>query len=155
MKDVVIRPGTPGDAGGIADVYIASRKALVAHAPLAHPDDAVRRWIANRVVPESGITVAVQQGEIIGMMAAVRRQGMGWLDHLYIHPARVGRGVGTRLLQQAKDELGPPVRLYTFQASERARRFYEHHGFAAVIYGDGSGNEEGCPDVLYEWDNLR
>ena len=31
------------------------------------------------------------------------------------------------------------------------RDFYERWGFKAVRFGDGSGNEEKCPDVLYEW----
>ncbi|MGE3511045.1 MAG: histone acetyltransferase, partial [Vicinamibacterales bacterium] len=31
------------------------------------------------------------------------------------------------------------------------RVFYERHGFVAVAFGDGSGNEERCPDILYEW----
>jgi hypothetical protein len=47
--------------------------------------------------------------------------------------------------------LEPPVRLYVFQANIRARQFYERHGFSAIDFGDGSLNEERCPDVLYEW----
>jgi ribosomal protein S18 acetylase RimI-like enzyme len=57
------------------------------------------------------------------------------------------------LLEQAKALLGSPIRLYTFQANQGARRFYERHGFRAVAFGDGSNSEERCPDVLYEWVN--
>jgi putative addiction module component (TIGR02574 family) len=32
----------------------------------------------------------------------------------------------------------------------RARSFWERHGFKAIAYSDGSTNEERCPDVLYE-----
>jgi hypothetical protein len=42
--------------------------------------------------------------------------------------------------------------LWTFQANAPARRFYERHGFGAVEFGDGSGNEEGEPDVRYVWE---
>jgi RimJ/RimL family protein N-acetyltransferase len=42
------------------------------------------------------------------------------------------------------------LRLYTFQCNEGARRFYERNGFTAVAFGDGSGNEEGEPDIRYE-----
>jgi len=48
-------------------------------------------------------------------------------------------------------ELPPPIRLYTFQDNQRARNFYERRGFRAVTYSDGAGNEEKCPDMLYEW----
>ena len=34
---------------------------------------------------------------------------------------------------------------------ERARHFYEARGFEAIAFGNGSHNEERCPDVLYEW----
>jgi len=74
-----------------------------------------------------------------------------WIDQLYLLPAWVGHGIGTKLLELARAELPPPIRLYTFQANERARRFYESRGFQAIAFGDGAGNEERCPDVLYEW----
>jgi len=74
-----------------------------------------------------------------------------WITHLYLHPDSIGRGIGTRLLKLALRELPPPIRLYTFQENQRARAFYERRGFEAVKFTDGSGNEEKCPDVLYEW----
>ena len=43
-----------------------------------------------------------------------------------------------------------PIRLYTFQTHSLARRFYERHGYKAIEFTDGQGNEEKCPDVLYE-----
>ena len=42
------------------------------------------------------------------------------------------------------------LRLWTFQRNAGARRFYERNRFIAVEFGDGSGNEEGEPDVRYE-----
>jgi ribosomal protein S18 acetylase RimI-like enzyme len=63
----------------------------------------------------------------------------------------VRRGIGTPLLEHARRALSPPIRLYTFQCNESARQFYERRGFRPIAFGDGSGNEEKCPDVLYEW----
>jgi GNAT superfamily N-acetyltransferase len=60
-------------------------------------------------------------------------------------------GIGTQLLELARSQLPPPIRLYTFQCNERARRFYERHGFKLMSFSDGSRNEEKCPDILYEW----
>jgi GNAT superfamily N-acetyltransferase len=85
------------------------------------------------------------------MMADSQSGGIGWIEYLYLRPSAVGRGIGSRLLEQAKSVLGSPIRLYTFQANHGARRFYERHGFHVVAFGDGSDNEERCPDVLYEW----
>ena len=76
---------------------------------------------------------------------------MPLIEQLYLHPAWVRPGIGTHLLDLARRELPPPVRLYTFQSNRDACAFYEHHGFVAIAFGDGSGNEERCPDVLYGW----
>ena len=84
-------------------------------------------------------------------MAVSKTADCGWIDQLYLLPGWVGHGIGTRLLELARRELPSPIRLYTFQCNDRARRFYERRGFEAISFGDGSGNEEKCPDVLYEW----
>jgi ribosomal protein S18 acetylase RimI-like enzyme len=59
--------------------------------------------------------------------------------------------MGSLLLEQAKQMLGNPIRLYTFQANVAARRFYQRHGFREIEFSDGSANEERIPDVLLEW----
>ncbi|MDP9464580.1 MAG: GNAT family N-acetyltransferase, partial [Actinomycetota bacterium] len=41
------------------------------------------------------------------------------------------------------------LQLWTFESNDRARRFYERHGFTAVEFTDGAGNEERWPDVRY------
>jgi hypothetical protein len=56
-----------------------------------------------------------------------------------------------RLLAFARQLLSAPIRLYTFRENHRARRLYESRGFRAIAFGNGSGNEEKCPDILYEW----
>ena len=105
------------------------------------------------LLPSTETTVALIADEIVGMMALLRTQRHNWIDQLYLLPRAVGHGIGAQLLAHAKATLGAPIRLYTFQANTGARRFYERHGFTAIAFGDGSGNEEHCPDVLYEWVN--
>ena len=151
MRDVTFRIATAADAEQVADVYLTSRKAFVAFAPSAHSAEEVRLWVAGTLVPSGGVTVAEANGTVVGMMALSQEEGVGWLDQLYLHPSVVGQGIGAQFVERAKSELGPPIRLYTFQANVGARRFYEREGFQAVAFGDGTGNEEGCPDVLYEW----
>ena len=71
-----------------------------------------------------------------------------WVEQLYIDPAWTGRGIGSRLLEQATAGM-TEVKLHCFQANSGARRFYERHGFTAAKFGDGSGNEERLPDIQY------
>ena len=147
---ITIRAARPADALAIAEVYLQSRKVHVAFAPLAHADDDTRQWIAHHLLPNSTVTVAEQDGAIVGMCATSHDGTVSWIDHLYVAPALVGSGIGAQLLQDALPRLQPPIRLYTFQANTGARRFYERHGFVPIQFGDGSENEEGAPDVLYE-----
>ena len=148
---IIFRLATLTDAVAVSEVYLTSRKTLVPWARLAHSDQDVQDWIRTVLIPSGRVTVAIEDRVVIGMMALSDHEGAGWIDQLYLHPSATGRGIGTTLLERAKRELGSPIRLYTFQASAGARRFYERHGFRAISFGDGSENEEGCPDVLYEW----
>jgi len=145
------RAATVGDADSVADVYLRSRKELVACAPLVHSDDAVREWIRRHLIPAGHTTVAVVDDLVVGLLAVSTGTDCSRIDQLYLLPAWVGRGIGTRLLEFARSNLLPPVRLYTFQCNRPARIFYERRGFSAIAFGDGSGNEEQCPDILYEW----
>jgi RimJ/RimL family protein N-acetyltransferase len=150
-ESIIFRPATLSDAEAVSDVYLASRKHFLPYAPLAHTVSEVREWIATNLIPTTEVTVAIQAGQIVGMVSLSRYETTGWIEHLYLLPQAVGQGIGTQLLALAKTRLGSPIRLYTFQPNAKARRFYERHGFQAIAFGDGSGNEEGCPDVLYEW----
>jgi len=120
--------------------------------PIGHTDDQVRAWIAGSVMVEKRVYVAVENESIVAMMAISEDGEGGWIDHLYVAPEHVGRGVGSALVNEALALLRAPVRLYTFQSNVRARAFYEARGFRAVRFGDGTGNEVGVPDVLYRRD---
>ena len=148
----VFRYATPTDAAGVADVYLASRKTFLPFAPLVHSDAEIRQWVSGVLIPSGGVTVATAANEPIGMMALSHDGQLDWIEQLYLHPSAVGRGIGSQLLERAKQELGSLIRLFTFQANTASRRFYERHGFTSVAFSDGHANEEHCPDVLYELD---
>lgn len=145
------RPATQSDAEAVAQIYLSSRKEFISFAPIAHSDEAVYQWIHDVLIPSNQVTVVEQDKKVIGMMALSTDEKAGWIDQLYLHPDVVGCGIGTKLMERAKAELGSPIRLYTFHGNQSATRFYERHGFREIQYSDGSGNEEKCPDILYEW----
>ncbi|MFP8877532.1 MAG: GNAT family N-acetyltransferase [Myxococcota bacterium] len=154
MDDINFRSATSADAEQVADIYLESRKTFLAYAPLVHSDDAIRQWIAGHLIPSGGVTVASTNDVltlIVGMMALSRNESVGWIDQLYLRPTFVECGIGSHFVENAKAELGPPIQLHTFQENGGARRFYERQGFRILELGDGSGNEEDCPDILYEW----
>ena len=73
------------------------------------------------------------------------------LTHLYVHPDAIGTGIGHALFAHVQVLRPHGFDFWVFQQNERARRFYEAHGAVPVELGDGSGNEEGVPDVRYVW----
>jgi GNAT superfamily N-acetyltransferase len=147
---ITLRAARTADAPAVAEVLIASRRAFMPYAPSAHSDDAVRAWVRDTLVPTGCVIVAERDGEIAGVLAHSDDGTHRWIDQMFVRPTHVGQGIGTRLLNHARSVLAPPLRLYTFQANHGARRFYERHGFRAIAFSDGRGNEERCPDVLYE-----
>ena len=142
---VSIRPAVAADAAAVADVYLSSFAATYAF-PLAHTDDEVRGWLAG-IVAGGGTWVAEAGPRVVAMMVLAE----GWIEQLYVDPGWLGRGIGSRLMALAKERQPGGLQLYTFQVNDRARRFYERHGFVAAWFGDGSANEERQPDVRYEW----
>lgn len=146
--EVTIRRGVADDAAVIADVFLTSRKDAAPRIPrIVHSDADTRAWFASIVLVEQEVWVA----EASGAVAAIMVLRGDSLDHLYVRPDCQRQGIGTRLLAHAKRQRPRGLRLYTFEANEPARDFYERHGFKAIAFGDGTGNEEGAPDVLYEW----
>src|SRR4051812_18268757 len=150
-REVDFRTASSADAAAVADVYLASRKRFVSFAPLVHSDGEVLDWIRDVLIPKGRVTVVEIESRITGMMVLSTEDGNGWIDHMYVHPDHLGSGIGAQLMSRAKSELGPPIRLYTFQENEVARLFYERNGFKVISYGNGSDNEEKCPDILFEW----
>lgn len=146
-----LRKATLADAKDIAKVYLDSRKELVSFAPLIHTDESIYEWVREELLPNEQVFVAENNGAIIGMMSFTKDAGIGRIRQLYIAPSIVGHGVGSLMPELAKSMLGSPIQLYTFEQNAGARRFYERHNFKAIGFNDGSGNEENCPAILYEW----
>jgi GNAT superfamily N-acetyltransferase len=142
-----IRKAVAADVAEVAEVFIASQTDALPFLARLHTPQETRAFIANQVFPLSEMWIAEEEGRIVGMMALVGTH----IDHLYLLPGHYRRGIGTLLLNKAKQLSPQKLTLYAFAVNTRARAFYEHHGFNAIEFGDGSANEAGEPDVLYEW----
>lgn len=144
---IEIRKATAADVAEVAEVFIASQTDALPFLAALHTPQETRGFIASQVFPLSDMWVALEAGRIVGIMALVGQH----IDHLYLMPGQYRRGIGTLLLNKAKQLSPQKITLYAFAVNARARAFYEHHGFKPIEFGDGSANEAGEPDVLYEW----
>lgn len=141
-----IRKAEIEDGSIIGDIHVQCRREMP-YAPSAHTDGEILFHFAEDVVPRSTTYVAEEDPRVLAYMTLED----GWIKHLYVYPEAQRRGTGNALLALAKETTPEGLQLWTFQANEGARRFYEHHGFRAVEFTDGQGNEEKAPDVRYVW----
>ena len=116
--------------------------------PVLYTDADVLKWITDVVLRNSAVTLAFSGGVQAGGFASF---SSGVLEHLYVSPHLQGQGLGTLLLAAAKTASPRGLRLHVFQRNLSARRFYERRGFRLVELRDGSSNEEGEPDAVYQW----
>jgi GNAT superfamily N-acetyltransferase len=141
-----VRRAASAESDRIADLIFRVREQNLGSIPPGlHPMHDMRTWMSRVVFPHDEVWVAVAGGQPVATLILGRPD---WIEHLYIDAAHTGRGLGSRLLDLAKSELGGPVQLWTFQSNTGACRFYERHGFHAVETTDGN-NEEQQPDVRY------
>jgi GNAT superfamily N-acetyltransferase len=145
--EITIAPASAAYAAEIATLYLASRAAALPYLRRVHSDADTRRWIETVMLACGESWVAHSGGTILGF---VTLEGAN-LEQLYLRPGQERRGIGSRLLAQAKARSPGHLRLYTFQRNSAARAFYEARSFRIVETSDGSRNEEGEPDILYEW----
>lgn len=142
-----VRRARAEEAGEVAGVWLRSRAASVPEIPPpVHAEDEVRGWFRDVVLPERDVWV-VDEGDVVVAVLVLDGE---WIDQLYVEPGHTGCGIGSQLVDLAKRQRPSMLKLWTFEANVRAQRFYEHHGF--VVTGSTAGeNEEGIPDVRYEW----
>jgi 8-oxo-dGTP pyrophosphatase MutT (NUDIX family)/ribosomal protein S18 acetylase RimI-like enzyme len=141
----VIRPAVLADAPKCAHVYVRSKAFALPEVPEPHTEPEIAKWMTDVAIPGMDVWVAAVDGVVVGQMMLAP----GWLHHLYIDPSWMGRGLGDQFMAIARQRQPDGVQLWAFQSNTRGRRFYEHHGFTAVEFTDGSANEEHWPDVRY------
>jgi ribosomal protein S18 acetylase RimI-like enzyme len=141
----MLRRATADDGPEIAALFRRSFGTLTFLPTLHTPEE--DRAHFGRIVAEQEVWVSEDDGRILGFASLTDDE----LTNLYVEPDAHGRGVGTALLDRAKEQRPAGFRFWVFQQNERARRFYERHGAVAIRFTEGSDNEERQPDALYEW----
>lgn len=139
-----LRPARPLDAGTAGDILYRFQQDTVWMPKLYSSAEAI--CFCGLMIDRGWVTVAERDGSVLGFLA---RKGEE-VCSLYLAPGACGQGAGKALLDAAKAETFR-LTLRTFAANEGAQRFYRREGFSETGRGDGMDNEEGLPDIAYEW----
>jgi GNAT superfamily N-acetyltransferase len=144
--EIEIRRATPELAPTLTEVaHLAKRH-------WRYPERWIESWrelltIAPAYIAEHNVFVAVAGGEIVGFYA-LTDEGTYWsLDHLWVRPRHIGRGVGRRLFAHAVERahaLRPaPLRI---ESDPHAERFYLRMGARRI--GSVPADMDGVKRVL-------
>ena len=144
---VSIRLATADDVEAVASVRITSFRGAYPDFDTPYDDHDMFRWIRDELLPAGTTWLAFRDDEPVGMMTVAD----GWLEQLYVEPDSLREGIGSLLLDRAKELSPAGLDLWTFQVNAPARRFYEASGFVAVEFTGGDDNMERQPDVRYRW----
>ncbi|MEL0437165.1 GNAT family N-acetyltransferase [Phycobacter sp. K97] len=147
---LTLRPARSTDAGQIGEILHGFSKETAWMPDLYTGAETIA--FCGEMIDRGWVTVAEAEGGILGFLA---RDG-GEICSLYVATEACGRGIGKRLLDAAKGQVGTEAEtlrlsLWTFQANQGAQRFYRREGFAEVRRSDGNRNEEGLPDIEFVW----
>src|SRR5271166_6618416 len=130
--EFALRPFLPADAPLLVDIFRASIEELTgedyseeqrqAWASAADDEASFAARLAGRLT-----IVATLQGSPVGFASLARNEE---IDMLYVHPAVVGRGVGTLLIDALEKLAGArgAARLTT-AGSDTARPFFENRAY--------------------------
>ena len=112
-----------------------------------HPIEEQIDFLHRKVVPENRVQLVIEadSGRIVAFLASNEEM----VNQLYVRVDHQGRGIGTHLLELAKQRSSGRLRLFTFQSNVGAQQFYERHGF--VVIGRGFEADWQLDDLEYEW----
>lgn len=143
-----MRRAVGSDAVPVTELWIRARHAAMPVIPAyVHRDEEVGGWIASNVILLQETWVAETEQGLIGMISL----GECWIEQLYVDPEWTGRGIGSMFIRLAQERYPQGLQLWCFESNLGARRFYERHGFVEAERTDGRRNEEGSPDIRYQW----
>lgn len=141
---MIIAPATPCDVPAIANI-LSGWNAATDWMPRVH-SRASERGFAQMLV-DNGWTLVARDGDrVLGFLSRDKCK----VHALYVSPHARRRGVGKALMDHAK-QASDSLSLYTFQRNDAAQRFYLREGFSEIFRTEGAGNDEGLPDICYEW----
>lgn len=142
LDGLTLQPAVAADAAALADLRVLAMRESLERLGRFDPERARQRLLSAF---DAGCTWHLTTGaQRVGFVVLRREAGAWVLDHLYVHPAHQGRGLGEAVLHWVfaqADAAGLPVRLGALRDSD-ANRFYQRHGFVLQAQTDWDNHYE-------------
>ena len=147
-EGALIRPATADDLPACAAIingYIDATDWL--------PRTISREEIADAFSPglltKRRVLVAEDGGQVVGYLTM---GDDGVVPAIYLAPQARGQGIGTALIDHAKEVSPGHIELTVFEPNRRAQRFYLREGFVPVPGGRDQDTPEGVPTLRLRWE---
>lgn len=140
---LAIKKAGPEDYSALLEIWEAAVRAT--HDFLNEDDIQSIRVQVKQLLPKAeGLVVAWADGRPVGFMGLTLPGktvgGQAEIDMLFITPDRHGQGVGTAMIDFARQQC-PRLKLSVNEQNPKARIFYEHRGF--VVVGRSMADSQG------------
>lgn len=140
------------EQGHVADAPVFTAIAHAAKRHWGYPEEWIQCWAAVLTIAPDDISrnatfVAREAGEIVGFGTVAMSGAGAQLDHLWVLPAAMGRGIGRRLFEYAEEvarQYGTS-RLWV-ESDPHAEGFYRRMGM--TVFGRQPAPLDGQPRFL-------
>lgn len=99
-QDTHFRNANPEEAARLTEIALAAKRHW------GYPESWLEAWredltITPEFIKSNDVFVAVERDALIGFYALVTSESVTELDHLWVLPERIGKGIGRQLLNHA------------------------------------------------------
>lgn len=144
MSVVMIRPARTLDAGKLAEMMGAAN-AQLSWLPKLYTG-AEEIMLVGDMIAAGWVRTAYLDDAMAGFIA---RKGTE-IHGLCLQPHLQGKGIARKLMVDAQRN-AKKLGLWSYEANDRATRFYLKAGFREITRTDGAGNDAHLPDIRFEW----
>jgi ribosomal protein S18 acetylase RimI-like enzyme len=146
MNEIVIVEYLPEYGRELVQMWRDSfERAVGIHDP--HTFEEQLRFVEQELVQSNSVAIVLEKGtgKVVGFLAATTDM----ISQLYVHVDHQSKGIGSMLVNLAKENSNGRLRLFTFECNKNAQRFYERHGFEIAARGFEKSWQ--LADIEYLW----
>jgi GNAT superfamily N-acetyltransferase len=149
---ITVRQGQPTEAAELTAIAWAAKRHW------GYPDAWMTEWasvltIAPEWIARNWVLVAEDRGEVLGFGALEIQAEQGWVQHLWVKPRCMRRGIGTMLFAEMEMHARTAgVTRLLVESDPNAEEFYRRMGAKPIgrVQADVSGTQRWLPLLAKE-----